>query len=834
MQTVPRLIEEFIPNHYNLSLTLDREARTFSGTVTVSGEVVNDHIALHAKSLTIKTVAVDGKDAAFKLEDNDQLTITQENLQPGKHIVVIGFSGEITDPMHGLYPCYYTHDGQKKELLATQFESHHAREVFPCVDEPAAKATFDVTLTTETDITVLGNMPVKFSREEDGKLVTSFETSPKMSVYLLAWVTGELHSVGGKTKNDIEVNVWATPAQSAASLEFALDAGIKTIEFFEEFFDTPYPLPKVDQVALPDFSSGAMENWGLITYREVALLADPKTTGISTKRYVSEVVAHELSHQWFGNLVTMKWWDNLWLNESFATIMAYIAVDALHPEWNFWQDFAANDTTIALRRDAIDGVQPVQLAVHHPDEIGSAFDPAIVYAKGGRLIRMLEEYVGTKVFRKGLKAYFAAHAYSNTEGSDLWDALSKASGKDIADFMNAWITQPGYPVVHVTEGGVSQEQFFVGEHKESSRLWPIPLAASDSALPEILTESELTSSIAPGVQLNIGATYHFIAHYSAPLRDALLTKVKNGEMQSIDRLNFLNEQMLLVRAGLMPSSSLISLLDAYKDETDHDVWSMMSAVLGELKKFVENDESSEKKLRALAGTLAAKEFARLGWDAATNEPETDTQLRSVILGFMAYSEDTAVISEAKQRCKLDALEELDPELRSLIMSITVRHTEDTKLAKELMDIYSSTNSSELQNDISAAVSSARDAGAISLLLEMLVDTTKIRAQDTFRWFAYLIRGRDSRAQAWQWMQDQWPWIEKQFSSDKSYDYFPRYAGAGLSTKQQLAEYKKFFAPLTSHPALSRAIALGVNEITARVELIERDGKAVREALDNIQ
>ena len=279
MQVVSRLIEKFVPESYQLSITLDRVERHFSGIVTIKGVSTTnaEDIRLHAKDLVINSVTFDGKQAEFLAQSNDELSITHPDLTAGTHTLVVDFSGAITDAMHGVYPCYFEHDGVKKELIATQFESHFAREAFPCVDEPEAKATYDVTLTTETGVTVLGNMPVVNQRVEDEKLVTQFGKTPRMSSYLLAWVVGELHKKTATTKGGVEVNIWATPAQPPESLDFALDIATRSIDFFDDFFDTPYPLAKSDHVALPDFSSGAMENWGLITYREVALLADPKT-----------------------------------------------------------------------------------------------------------------------------------------------------------------------------------------------------------------------------------------------------------------------------------------------------------------------------------------------------------------------------------------------------------------------------------------------------------------------------------------------------------------------------------------------------------------------------
>ena len=275
MQTSRRLTTHFLPEHYDLSLSIHRKDRTFSGTIDITGVARSDgSIWLHAKDLEITDCRVNDKLVDFVSGEDDEIELKTDTKQNEHVRITIAFEGNITDQMHGMYPCYFQHEGSKKELIATQFESHHAREVFPCIDEPDAKATFDVTLTTEQGITVLGNMPIKAQRSLDNVLVTSFETTPRMSSYLLAWVCGEMHKKSAVTASGVEVNVWATPAQSTESLTFALDIATRTVDFFDDYFGIPYPLPKCDHVALPDFSSGAMENWGLITYREVALLAE--------------------------------------------------------------------------------------------------------------------------------------------------------------------------------------------------------------------------------------------------------------------------------------------------------------------------------------------------------------------------------------------------------------------------------------------------------------------------------------------------------------------------------------------------------------------------------
>jgi aminopeptidase N len=726
--------------------------------------------------------------------------------------------------MHGLYPCYYEHGGEKKELLATQFESHHAREAFPCVDEPEAKATFDLTLTTETNVTVLSNQPIDWQREEDGQLVTSFQTTPRMSTYLLAWVTGELHRKTATTKDGVEVNVWATPAQAPAALDFALDHAVRSIEFFNEYFDTPYPLPKSDHVALPDFSSGAMENWGLITYREIALLADPATTTVASKHYIATVISHELSHQWFGNLVTMKWWNNLWLNESFATLMEYVAVDAIHPEWNAWLDFASHESILALRRDAIDGVQSVQVDVNHPDEIASLFDGAIVYAKGARLMRMCQEYIGHDAFREGLASYFKEFAYKNTEADDLWRHLSQASGQDITNLMNTWISQSGYPVVHVTAEGLTQEQFFIGPHEPSAKLWPIPLGAdSEEEMPALLETKQLHLPIADTERLNTKDASHFITHYTPDHLARLLAEL--ASFDEIGRLQLLHEQTLLARGGVIASAELISLLQAYQNETAQSVWDIMALTFGELKKFVETDKAAEAQLRTLAYTLAKNQFERLGWEPKENETESDTKLRSLILGLVLYSEDATAIAHCQQLFD-GGIESIDPEIRHLVISVIAKNTDEDTVIEKLLDQYRTTQSADLREDICAGITSVTKSHHITLLLDHFTDNSTIRQQDLFRWFVYLIRNRYARTTTWDWMIAKWEWIETTFAGDKSYDDFPRYAASGLTTREQLEAYTSFFMPKRDIPALTRTIDLGIKEIQARVELLEHDTPAV--------
>ena len=833
MTKVPRLLDTFTPNHYNLTLDLTRaEEKEFSGTVIISGDSTSESILLHSKGLIIQSATIDNQPADVSFGEFDELRLSQPNLKNENHTIHIIFSGNITDAMHGLYPCYFTHDGIKKQLFATQFESHHAREVFPCVDEPAAKAEYDLTLITRPEITVLGNMPVKFQKENGDSLTTTFEKTPRMSSYLLAFVIGELHKKSARTKSGVEVSIWAIPAQNENTLDFALDIATRSIDFYDEYFGVKYPLPKSDHVALPDFSSGAMENWGLITYRESCLLADPELTPESSRRFIATVIAHELSHQWFGNLVTMNWWNDLWLNESFANMMEYVAIDALHPEWRMWEDFATNEVTAALRRDSLDGVQSVQADVNHPDEISTLFDPAIVYAKGGRLLVMVRKLIGEEAFRAGLKSYFEKFAYKNTVGNDLWQELESASGQPIVNLMNAWISQPGLPVISISNSHdaaiLSQERFFIGEHQPSDALWPIPLFTNQPLDVKILDQKEATVSIEKPLQLNCGLSAHFITKYDESTREYLLKNIT--ELPTLDKICILQDATILARAGFENSASLLPLALSLKTETNEKVFGMAAGALTELRKFVDDNDAARDSLKKISGEFARATFEELGWDEKAGESDDDRERRTAALSLMMYSEDKEVLNEAKTRFYNNKLEDLPTEIRALIISANVRHFETPEMIENLFAAYKNTPSNDLQNDIAIGLTSTKNPETAEKILANIKNSNIIRPQDASRWFVYLIRTRESRQIAWNWLKENWAWVKEKFGDDKSYDDFIRYAGTALITTDELNDFQQFFEPMMNIPALTRTIKLGITEISARVELIERDKTDVLSAL----
>lgn len=866
-KSVKRLYEQFQPEHYDLQLVPDRENMHFTGSVTIRGRKIgrlSQRLTFHQNSLKITsaTIIKHDKKGDYLIEVErinlqktyDEVRLhTKDMLYPGDYTITMEFEAPIVRKLTGLYPCYFKHDGQEKIMLMTQFESHHAREAFPCIDEPEAKATFKLSLVTPRDDVVLSNTPIESEKEVDsiqfmvdskGKKLqtnnyklTTFETTPRMSTYLLAFVVGELHKKSTRTKSGIEVNVWGTVAQPAESFDFALDTAKRSLEFFEDYFHTPYPLPKADYVACPDFSAGAMENWGLMTYREAVLLLYPDTPSQSVKEMIALVVSHETAHMWFGDLVTMKWWDDLWLNESFANMMEYESVNHLFPEWNIWESFVTMEGLSAYRRDATPGVQAVKTEVHHPDEISTIFDPSIVYAKGGRLLFMLKNYLGEDTWRTGLQAYFKEHAYKNTEGKDLWKSLSEASSIDVGAFMNPWLERSGFPVVSVDQDGtdltLTQQHFLDNPDKaDPSRLWPIPLFIDQPDTPILLEDKschyQLTNT--KPIVVNQAARGHFITRYTQDAhKSSLIEQIKNKQLGTVDRLMLLSNSAMLARAGMESLTDTLRLLEAYAYEQSESVWDIMSLIIADSRRFVSLDESLDDAIKAMARTLIQSEYKRLGWDEKPDESAADQKLRGTILGLGAYAEDQAIVDRALEL--FDAYKKnasaVSAELRGIPFTVAVK-TKQTGALEYLLGLYEQTNSSDLQRDIAGALTATRDKNEAKTLLEIIKDPARVRPQDADRWLFYLLRNRYVKNEAWQWMEDNWTWVEKTYKKDKSYDSFPRYAASVCNTRDEQSRYEAFFVPKKDDPVLHRNIEIGVEEITNRVAWLERDLANIQE------
>lgn len=834
-----RFYEKFQPVHYDIYLDIDRAAKHFKGITTIKGNAVDTKIALHQKFLNVASVQADGQDVPFSFSDHQE-AIQLELPHSGDVELKVVYDAKLTDTMMGIYPSYYTVAGQKKQLIGTQFETTAARQAFPGIDEPEAKATFSLAIKYDEQPgeTIIANMPE--DHVENG--VHYFQETVKMSTYLVAFAFGELQSKFAKTKSGVEIGVFSTKAHQPKELDFSLDIAKRAIEFYEDFYQTPYPLPQSYQLALPDFSAGAMENWGLVTYREAYMLLDPDNTTLNQKRLIATVITHELAHQWFGDLVTMKWWDDLWLNESFANMMEYVAVDALEPEWNVWEMFQTSEVPMALQRDATDGVQSVHVAVDDPAEIDTLFDGAIVYAKGARMLVMVRALLGDDAMRKGLKNYFAAHQYGNATGADLWQALGEASGMNVGQIMESWLEHPGYPVVEVkVEDGklmLSQQQFFIGDGEEKGRLWQIPLNANYNQAPAIFSEqslvlgdyAQLRKQNGRPFRVNVGDNSHVIVKYDETLLNDILDHL--DELGAIDQLQLLQDLRLLAEGRQISYAQIVPLLSRFKDSCSGIVNEMLYHVANSLKNFVQPAAKTERQLQQLFDQLSVKQVQRLGWLSQKGESNDDQLTRPIVLSAALYAQNSDAIKQAQALFDQyqDHLADLPADVRGLVLANKVKNYGGQELFDTLLADYQKTADAGFKQDICAALTKTQDDQLIAQLIDRFEDADTIKPQDLRAWFRGVLANDHGQQAAWDWIQQEWSWLEKTVGGDMEFPTYITVISRIFKTSQRLAEFKRFFTPKENDPMLKREIQMDEKVIASRVELIESEQDAVNAAI----
>ncbi len=836
---VKRFYETFHPEHYDLYIDVDRKNKTITGTSTITGEAQEPTVLINQKFMKISSVKADGKDVPFTVSDKDE-AIKIELGKAGKTTIAIAYSAPLTDTMMGIYPSYYELNGEKKQIIGTQFETTFARQAFPSVDEPEAKATFSLALKWDEQPgeIALANMPEE--KVENG--VHYFKETVRMSSYLIAFAFGDLQSKITETKDGVKVGVFATKAHKAKELDFALDIAKRAIEFYEEFYQTKYPLPHSWQLGLPDFSAGAMENWGLVTYRESALLLDPDNTSLEQKKYVATVVTHELAHQWFGDLVTMKWWDNLWLNESFANMMEYLSVDALEPDWHIWETFQTSEAPAALNRDATDGVQPVQMDINNPADIDSAFDAAIVYAKGSRMLVMVRALLGDDALRKGLKYYFDHHKFGNATGDDLWNALSTATDLDIAKIMHTWLKQPGYPVVSakIDDNGhliLSQKQFFIGEGKDVGRTWQIPLNANFDAS-KIMSEKELDlgnykdlrAKAGHALRLNVGNSSHFIVKYDDTLMKDIMSEL--NDLDPIAKLQLLQDLRLLAEGKQISYAEIVPLLVKFADSKSALVITALYTTAAKLRQFVDPGSDAEEDLKKFYDKLSAAQVARLGWMPKKGENDDDIQIRPYELSASIYAGNAESIKAAHKLYEEneDDLNALNADVRPYVLISEVKNFGSHNLMTKLIKEYQTTADAAYKADLRAAITKTIDPVEINKVISYFENSDVIKPQDLRGWFAGILANHKGEQAAWDWIREDWDWLDKTVGGDMEFATYVQVISRVFRTEARLKEFKEFFEPKLNVQLLNREIKMDTKVIETRVELIKDEQDAVNKAV----
>ncbi|XP_072390827.1 puromycin-sensitive aminopeptidase [Diabrotica undecimpunctata] len=855
-----RLPQNVKPKHYRLSLVPDLAALTFQGNVSIEIEVVSntDTVVLNALDLKLNEVTLKGdkslKPGQVELCAEEEIATLKfpSLVTPGSYILDIAFTGEINDKMKGLYRSKYVNQkGEETYAAVTQFESTDARRCFPCWDEPAHKATFDISLTVPKNLVALSNMPVKNSQPEGDLIKYDFEKTPIMSTYLVAAVIGEYDYVEDKSSDGVLVRVYTPKGKKEQGL-FALEVATKVLPYYKEYFNIAYPLPKIDLIAIADFSAGAMENWGLVTYRETCLLVDPKNTSAVSKQWIALVVGHELAHQWFGNLVTMEWWTHLWLNEGYASFVEFLCVNYLFPEYDIWTQFVNDSYIKALELDSLKNSHPIEVPVGNPSEIDEIFDD-ISYNKGASVIRMLHHYIGDEDFRKGMHLYLTRHQYKNTFTEDLWAALEEASQKPVGDVMSFWTKQKGFPVVKVTQqpagdgGGVklalSQSKFTAdgSSPADEDYLWMIPISISTSKQPSkevvcIVLTTRTAEIVVPDVgktdwiKINPGTIGFYRTQYTPEMLEKFIPAIRDRSLPPLDRLGLLDDLFAMVKAGHTSTVEVLKLLNAYEDEPDYNVWCSIVNILGRLGQLLGHTDY-EADYNKYQKRLLSKVYSRLGWTQKSGETHLDTLLRGLVLGRLAWLDHEHTISEARNRFDTHVKSEqvLPADLRSACYKTILRAGGQAEY-DTLLQLYRSSDLHEEKDRISRAFGATKDPNLLKKVLEFAM-SDEVRSQDTVFVIASVGLSSAGRDIAWQFFKDNWPQIRERFSG-YLLTRLVKYLTENFASDERAKEVEAFFAE-HKPPGTERTVQQSIETINLNTTWLNRDSAAIKEYLSTI-
>ncbi|XP_078311638.1 puromycin-sensitive aminopeptidase-like [Crassostrea virginica] len=857
-----RLPTNVKPENYKLRLQPDLEKFTFKGQEIIDVKVLSStsSITLNSEEIEIQSAhykAADAGDPSLAAEvkfepDNATVVLSfPSSLQPGSGQLSIDFTGQLNDKMKGFYRSkYFSPTGEEKYGAVTQFEATDARRAFPCWDEPAVKATFDVTLVVPKNRVALSNMPVKTESDlpEDGAWkVVSYDRTPIMSTYLLAFVVGEYDFVETKDTDGVVVRVY-TPLGKKEQGEFALEVAAKTLPFYKNYFQIAYPLPKIDLIAIADFAAGAMENWGLVTYRETALLVDPQNSSSKSKQWVALVVGHELAHQWFGNLVTMEWWTHLWLNEGFASWIEYLCVDYCFPEFDIWTQFVNSDLGRALEMDALHNSHAIEIPVGHPDEVDEIFD-AISYSKGASVIRMLHDYVGDESFRKGMNQYLTKFKYKNAITEDLWESLGAASGKPVLDVMTTWTKQMGYPVIKVSEKQegsnrvltLTQEKFCADgvQPKEGSYSWMVPVSISSASDPKkaaVVTLLDKPSmevtvpKVTPDqwVKVNWESVGVYRVQYSSESLDRFLPAIRNKTLPPRDRLGLQSDLFALARAGMISTVDVLRVVGAFVNEDDYTVWSDLTGNLGQISILLQNTDGYDS-YKAFSRKLYKPVAQSLGWEAKDKEGPLAAMLRDLALTRLGKSGDEETVAEAKKRFEdhVTGKSPLPADLKGPVYQ-TVMVNGDEDAFNKMMKLYDEADMQEEKVRISRCLGAISSDALKQRVLEFSL-SDKVRSQDTVFVIGGVTGTVEGRELCWQFVQDQWKELHSRYQGGFLLSRLVEVSTENFVTEARAKEVEKFFET-HSAPAAERKIQQSVENIRLNAKWMERESERVLEFL----
>jgi len=846
-----RLPTNVVPSHYTITLKPDLVGHTFKGQAVVKVDVKESvkTIVCNANELEVQSATVESGSTTITPtialnKDDETVTLTcDQDVNPGIATVTYNFTGILNDKMRGFYRTKYTVDGQDKFAAVTQFEATDARQAFPCWDEPAVKATFDMVIIGPKDRVILSNMPEIEAKEdpEDATCkVVKFATTPIMSTYLVAIVVGEFDYIEDKSDEGIVCRVYS-PLGKKEQGRFALECAVRSLTSYSKFFNVPYPLAKYDMIAIPDFSSGAMENWGLVLYRETCILVDPLNSSQSSKQWVAIVVCHETAHQWFGNLVTMEWWTHLWLNEGFASFMENLTTDMLYPEYKIWEQFVPGTLIEALKLDALNSSHPIEVDVGHPSEVDEIFDN-ISYNKGASVIRMLYNWIGDEAFKAGMHSYLTKYSYKNTETPQLWAELESASGLPVNTVMKSWTEQMGFPCISVTSEQEGADRIltltqskFVGDGKvngdSSSSRWQVPVsvASPGKEVVKVMMDREAQQTtvrlpnVAPSdwVKLNPSVVGFYRVHYSQSELGLLCDAVKAKALPPVDRLNILDDLFSLISAGKAKTTDGLRLLQNYKEEESYIVWNNISLHISSLSVVIADQEFYSEWERFILDLFSGIKRS-VTWDPVEGEGHLTTLLRSLVITRLGKAGDQEIRLEAKRRFDLHASggAQISPDIRSAVYTIVASMGQEEDY-NTMLRLHKEAELHEEKSRIARSGLAAFNSKALLAKALEFSLSSNVRSQDSVHIIGSIASRRPGRDLSWQFFKDKFPLLSERYQSGFLLSRLVKSCCEDFLCEERAREVEQFF---TEHPlpGSERNVAQAVETIRLNTAWLGRD------------
>ena len=808
-----RLPSSVVPSHYRIKLEPDLEKATFIGSVEIEVEINNptDTIQMNAADLAIQSArVVDSVGSNTEVADifldaeMERLTLSFDSqISPGPHTIVAEFTGVLNDQLHGFYRSTFTDDdGVDHTIATTQFESTHARRAFPCFDEPAFKASYGVTLIVPSEQFAVSNGPIISETDlKNGQREVVFEDTMVMSTYLVAFIVGPFEATDPVDVNGVPLRI-VHPIGKGHLTDYSLEAGAFALEFFSKYYGIPYPGQKLDMVAVPDFAFGAMENLGCITYREVLLLVDKDRSTEPELLRIADVIAHEIAHMWFGDLVTMEWWNGIWLNEAFATFMATMASDNFNRDWGRWNQFSL-ERSMAFDVDSLKNTRPIEIEVNSPVDAEGMFD-LLTYEKGGSVLRMLEQFLGEEEFQDGISYYLNKHKYANTETNDLWDAIEHVTNQPARRIMDSWIFQRGYPLVSasVSEDGstihLEQDRFlYTRDDTTDATIWSVPVVlkvGSGSGVSEIryLLEEKSSEvkldSPADWVVVNAGGSGFFRARYTKDMLKSVSSSMFSN-LSSIERYGLVDDTWSSVMAGRTSAADFLEFARSFQLETDLDVWTVLSGCLLGLEKLVEGE--AENQYRAVVRDLAQPGLDRLGWEPGDTDSPRDLELRGLFIRLLANvgNDDLALENAGDLHDSyLRDAGSVEPNMAAAVTGV-VASKGDTAKYDLFLKKYRNPSTPQEERRYQSALSAFPGEAEMKRTLAMTLDGT-VRTQDAPYLLAVCMRNKYQGHLAWDFVKENWDKINEAFPSNSIVRMLS--GVTSLSQDEQAADVLAFF------------------------------------------